>query len=315
MTEKQKAAAERRRRKGYMEYIRRIRREKAKKKKAEAKQKERERIKRQKEREKLKKKRPVGRPKKKGPKKKYKKKKTVKKNPVGRPYIGAFNYKIISCRNGKQNKLIGKYRSIEDAYDAFNVLIRNDENVILPTLLTGEDKLFNSIDEYILIEKNPDKDSNLLRNEYGKLVEHRVDKDGWIIIDKQRYNKEETFWVYGFNNKNERKTFLWIYENLILTDIETCFDFKRLIIYKNKLVIKSDSDTIDMVICKNESDSIRLYNKIEEYIKRDKIKQVLFLGNLSKLSDRRRKLEDEIMELTGWDRRKVQMKATKYHLK
>lgn len=316
MTEKQRAAAERRRLKGHREYIRRLRREKAKKKKAEEKKKERERIRLQKEREKLKKKRPVGRPKKRGPKRKRKKKAQNKvSKPVGRPYMGQYIYKIVSCRNGKQNKFIGKYRTIEEAYEVLNALKREDENIILPILLTGEDKLFNSIDEYILIEKTDGKSTSLLRNEYGKLVEHKVDKNGWVIIDKYRYKREETFWVYGYCNKSDRKTFIWIYENLIISNIETHFDFKRIMIYKNKLIIKDDSESINMVICKNESDSIRLYNKIEEYIRRDKIKQVLFIGNYSQISEKRKSLEKEIMELTNWPIRKVQMKTTKYHLK
>lgn len=315
MTEKQKAAAERRRVKGYKEYVRRIRKEKNKKKKEEAKQKEREKKKAEKEREKLKAKRSVGRPKKRGPKKKRKKNRQIVKNPVGgqrkQPYI----FKIISCRNGVQNRFIGKYRSIEEAYDAFNLLKHEDNFIVFPSSVTGSHKLSNSIDEYILIEKSDSNNSNMLRNEYGKLVEHKVNKSGWVVIDKYRYKREEMFWIYGYDNKSERKPFTWIYDNLILSDIETRFDFKRVVIYKNKLLIKDDSDTIEMVICKNESDAIRLYNKIEEWVKRDKIKQILFMGNCSKLSERRRKLEEEIMELTGWPKRKVQMKATKYHLK
>ena len=37
-----------------------------------------------------------------------------------------FIYKIISCRNGTQNKFVGRYRTIEEAYDAFEELKRND---------------------------------------------------------------------------------------------------------------------------------------------------------------------------------------------
>ena len=182
-------------------------------------------------------------------------------------------------------------------------------------MVTGEDKLVNSIDEYILIEKKPNKDNSILRNEYGKLVEHKVNKDGWIVIDKHRYKREELFWVYGYDNKSDRKTFTWIYDNIVLSNIDMAFHFKRILIYKNKLIIKDDSDSIEMVICKNESDAIRFYNKVEEWIERDKIKQILFIGNFSKISDRRKKLEEEIIELTGWSKKKVQMKGTKYHLK
>ena len=208
-----KAAFERRRRKGYEAYLKRKHKEMAEREREEKKRKEKERKKKEKERLKRleeKKKRPVGRPKKRGPKKKRKKK--IEKIPqkVGPKFQKPYSYKIISCRNGVQNKFIGRYRDIKEAYDVFNALKTKDNNVIFPSNITGIHQIENSIDEYILIEKNEDKTSTLLRNEYGKFVEQTTNKNGWIIIDKFRYKREEEFWVYGYNSKNDRKTFLWI---------------------------------------------------------------------------------------------------------
>ena len=129
-----------------------------------------------------------------------------------------------------------------------------DNNVIFPSNITGIHQIENSIDEYILIEKNEDKTSTLLRNEYGKFVEQTTNKNGWIIIDKFRYKREEEFWVYGYNSKNDRKTFLWIYNNLIISDLYDNLDFKRIFLYKNKIVIKNDANEIDLVLCKDESE-------------------------------------------------------------
>ena len=313
-----KAAFERRRRKGYEAYLKRKHKEMAEREREEKKQKEKERKKKEKERLKRlkeKKKRPVGRPKKRGPKKKRKKK--IEKIPqkVGPKFQKPYSYKIISCRNGVQNKFIGRYRDIKEAYDVFNALKTQDNNVIFPSNITGIHQIENSIDEYILIEKNEDKTSTLLRNEYGKFVEQTTNKNGWIIIDKFRYKREEEFWVYGYNNKNDRKTFLWIYNNLIISDLYDNLDFKRIFLYKNKIVIKNDANEIELVLCKDESDAVRFYNKTEEWIKRDKIKQVLFMGDYSSISDRRRKLEDELIALTGWTKKKVQMKNNTYYRK
>ena len=313
-----KAAFERRRRKGYEAYLKRKHKEMAEREREEKKRKEKERKKKEKERLKRlkeKKKRPVGRPKKRGPKKKRKKK--IEKIPqkVGPKFQKPYSYKIISCRNGVQNKFIGRYRDIKEAYDVFNALKTQDNNVIFPSNITGIHQIENSIDEYILIEKNEDKTSTLLRNEYGKFVEQTTNKNGWIIIDKFRYKREEEFWVYGYNNKNDRKTFLWIYNNLIISDLYDNLDFKRIFLYKNKIVIKNDANEIELVLCKDESDAVRFYNKTEEWIKRDKIKQVLFMGDYSSISDRRRKLEDELIALTGWTKKKVQMKNNTYYRK
>ena len=313
-----KAAFERRRRKGYEAYLKRKHKEMTEREREEKKRKEKERKKKEKERLKRlkeKKKRPVGRPKKRGPKKKRKKK--IEKIPqkVGPKFQKPYSYKIISCRNGVQNKFIGRYRDIKEAYDVFNALKTQDNNVIFPSNITGIHQIENSIDEYILIEKNEDKTSTLLRNEYGKFVEQTTNKNGWIIIDKFRYKREEEFWVYGYNSKNDRKTFLWIYNNLIISDLYDNLDFKRIFLYKNKIVIKNDANEIDLVLCKDESDAVRFYNKTEEWIKRDKIKQVLFMGDYSSISDRRRKLEDELIALTGWTKKKVQMKNNTYYRK
>ena len=313
-----KAAFERRRRKGYEAYLKRKHKEMAEREREEKKRKEKERKKKEKERLKRlkeKKKRPVGRPKKRGPKKKRKKK--IEKIPqkVGPKFQKPYSYKIISCRNGVQNKFIGRYRDIKEAYDVFNALKTQDNNVIFPSNITGIHQIENSVDEYILIEKNEDKTSTLLRNEYGKFVEQTTNKNGWIIIDKFRYKREEEFWVYGYNSKNDRKTFLWIYNNLIISDLYDNLDFKRIFLYKNKIVIKNDANEIELVLCKDESDAVRFYNKTEEWIKRDKIKQVLFMGDYSSISDRRRKLEDELIALTGWTKKKVQMKNNTYYRK
>jgi hypothetical protein len=74
-------------------------------------------------------------------------------------------------------------------------------------------------------------------------------------------------------------------------------------------VIKHDDEPIDFIICKNISDSIRFYNLLEEWCKKNR--QVFFLGSYSKISDKRRELEAELIELTGWDKLKIQSPSTR----
>lgn len=303
--------------KGLERYYKKLRKQKekrlAKEKEKKEKEKERRRIKREKEKEKKKHKKRVGRPRKTGPKINYykrKKKLLEKQNKANLPIVKPeFKYQIISCLNGQQKRFVGKYKTSEEAYEVFEKLRNENNNIIFPTLLRGDTYLDNSIDEYILIEKS-NKENTLLRNEYGKLVEQQLNIDGWIIIDKFRYQIEETFWVYGYDNRSDRKTFQWIYENLIINDIEFKYDYKRILVYKNKIIIKHDNNPIDLIFCKDPSDAIRFYNKLEEWIKKDKIKQVFFIGDYSEISDKRKRLEDEIIQLTGWPRAKVQMKGT-----
>lgn len=270
-------------------------------------------IKRKRKKKTIKKKRKVGRPKKRGPKKKRKRRKKILKKR-GRKKLPPFNFKIVSCRNGNQNKLIGKYRSIQDAYCDFNELKKQNDNLIFPVSTTGTNKLKNSIDEYVLIEKN-NNESSILRNEYGKLVEHKTNQEGWSIIDKFRYSKEEKFWVWGFDKRSERKTFIWIFQNILIDGIETKYDHKQVLTYKNKVIIKTSEDYMDIIFCKTETDAINFYNLLERYVKKYKKKQIFFIGDFSKISKQRAKLEEKIMEMTGWTKKRVQMKNMSYFLK
>lgn len=306
MRKKIKDKIEKARRDGYRAYLKRKRAEI----KEREKEKEREKKRLKKEKELLKKqknKKKPGRHKKPGPKPKRK-----KKLPPKEPKLKVtYNYKIISCRNGIQNKYVGKYKTIQDAYDVFNEL-KEHSNPEFPALISNDGAIENSIDEYVMIEKS-DEENSLLRNEYGKLVEQKTNLDGWIIIDKFRYYKEETFSVFDYNFRTERKTFSWIYDNIVLDGIDTKFDFKRIIMYKNKIIVKDDNDYIDLIICKCYSDSIRFYNLLQEKTKKDKNKQILFLGDVGSLGphdEKRTKIESEIQERTGWPLSKVRLKAT-----
>lgn len=256
-------------------------------------------------------------------KRKYKKKPGKHKKPgpkpkkkvivpkVPRPKV-EYNYKIVSCRNGVQNKFIGKYKTIEDAYDHFKYL-KEHNDVIFPVEATNFNTLENSIDEYVLIEKS--NEESIMRNEFGKLVEQVTNQEGWRVLDKCRYKKEETFGVYGFNVRNDRKTFEWIYYNLLYLNINSRLDFKRVFTYKNKVIFKDDNSYLDIVFCKCPSDAVRMYNLLQTWVKRDKSKQIIFLGDCSERGERKKKLEQELMEFTGWSKKKIQMSSTSYYNK
>ena len=308
-----KANFEKRRRAGYERWLKKKHKEMEKRKKKEEEEKEKKRLK--KEQEKLKpkpKKRKVGRPKKRGPKKKRKSraKKVYKPRKV-------WDYKIISFHNGKQCGFHGKFYDPKDAYKKVKELLAESSKVVFPKMVENNEILGSSRYEYIILEKNRDGSKTNLeqRNEFGKMVEQRLNTDKWVILDKFSYNIEETFWVWGFNPNTERKTFQWIYENIVSAGIETKYDLKRIFLYKNKILVKDDDNEMDMILCKTQSDSVRFYNLIEEWNKKTRNKQIFMMGSLNLPGDRKRKIEDEIMEMTGWTREKVQQSSTKKHQK
>ena len=256
---------------------------------------------------KRKKKRGRGRPKKRGPKKK---KKYISKKPKVSK-MKKYDYKIVSVSNGRQDKYIGKYYSLEKAYEEFKHLQTNNSNVIFKKRYTNYIGIKECKYEYLLLKKNRNNDlgNNMLRNEFGKLIEHISTNPKWVIYDKCEKLVEETFWIYGMCPKTDRKTFEWIYENLIVNRLITDYDIERILIYKNKIVIKYDDKTMNIIFCKNKSDAIRFYELLKVWCK--KHKQVFFIGSYDKLSDKRRELEQEIMDYTGWNKLKIQRSTTR----
>lgn len=252
-----------------------------------------------------KKKRKVGRPKKRGPKKKRIRRKiikTVKPRPV-------VDYKIITTLNGKQNGYIGFYQTYADAYSKLQELIKANDEIVFPRKYLNSGVINLSKDEYLILEKNRygDKEDGLLRNEYGKIIKHKIiNNTKWIIREKAIRLIEETFWVYGYDPKADRKTYQWIFNDLLIGNLETQYDIIRILVYKNKLIIKYDSKPISMIMCKNKSDAIRLYNKISEDVRNNKLKQIVCVGACNVICEARKELEKDIIELTGWNKRKIQ---------
>lgn len=294
-------------------------REKLKKKKERERKKEKEKLKKlkKKEREKLKKmnapkKRRVGRPRKIGRKKKWKRKKVPK--PRIYKKLPPFCYKIIKCTNHRQRGIVGKYRTKEAAYEVFYGMKKNPNQVVFPkTFYAGDSVAKNYINEYVLITTENVKGNLSYRDEYGKVVEAVSDNDKWVIVDKFKYETEETFWVFGYDKISDRKTYTWIYDNILLSNLETNYDYKRVMCFLNKIVIKDDYGNIDMIICKCENDAVKMYNMMYKAVKKEKIRQIIFCGDYSAISEKRRRLVNELIDLTGWNKYKLCMKNQTFY--
>ena len=135
-----------------------------------------------------------GRKKKRGPKKKTPPKVYKPRNK--------WNYKVVSCRNGNQhmNGFFGAFNELKDAYAKVEKLLEESKKVVFPKKLVGTRGYDDCVDEYLILErKSGEGETTLLRNEFGKLVEHKTNTKKWVIFDKFRYYTEETFWVYGYD--------------------------------------------------------------------------------------------------------------------
>lgn len=221
---------------------------------------------------------------------------------------------ILITSHKKNIEKLYQYNIVSKVYKKFNEIIKeNEEKIEFPVKYISNKNIsrgtIESDYEILLVKIKKDGDTiTQLRNEYGQMVDHIiVDDDKWIIIDKHIYYKEETFWVYGFNPKTQRKDFNFILNQMILLNVNNKNYFRRVLVFKNKLIIQYDND-IDMVICKNKEDAIRLYNELEIRIKKEKIRNIFFNGMVSKSN--RDWMIETIMNKTGWGKQKVVREKT-----
>lgn len=221
-------------------------------------------------------------------------------------------YHIIITRDNKQVEFIGFFRKESKANAKFHQLVKESEKVKFPVRFININRSITEANyEIVLIKYKEDGESQttLLRNQYGEFVEHETNNENWIVYDKAPYYKEETFWVYGFHPLIQRKNFDFIFENLVKPKAIKKDTMLNVMVYKNKLLLET-TNNLDLIICKNHSDCVRLYNTIEEESKKSKIKYILFNGDWN-TRDKGKIIVNKIKKLTNWSDLKIKRNSTR----
>lgn len=250
-----------------------------------------------------------GRKKKRGPKK--------KKIQKPHPYRGFKRpYHIITTINGNQ---------IDDIYTAVNIKYalnkmrklqeEFNKNIVFPVKFVSNHnvKTFVEADyQLVLIKKKEgiETKEGKIKDEYGGFIDCTTNNDKWLFVEAMPYQVEETFWVYGYNPKRQRKNIGFIIDNILLYNPNNKYYFKEVVVFKNKLLIDS-VEKMEMIICKNHIDSIRLYNFIENFVKEKKLKYVMFAGDINKNMYSYSNWFDKIKKLTNWTDRKIKKNTTR----
>lgn len=212
-------------------------------------------------------------------------------------------YHIIETSNGKQIKNVYNCASEVLVNKKFKELIEENKKIRFPVKYINIGKLVDAHYELFIIKRNDnDNKQTKLKDENGKIINFQTNDENWVIYDREDYDKEETFWVYGYHPVFQRKDFKWIYDNLISNNNEKN-SLKQILIFRNKLLISTTYE-LNMILCKNESDCIRLYNELEKEIEKNKIKYVYFVGD-GYHSYLKKNWFNKIKELTGWDDLKI----------
>lgn len=257
--------------------------------------------------------------KKRGRHKKPGKKHTPKKR--GRSWQEGWDFKIIKCTFNKQDEFVGVFHDLTEANEVIKIIEEQNSQVEIPVKYVNSSRLSKDIynnteyvSEYLILKKirtDDDRRPSKLRDEYGRLVVHTTNSEKWNIYDKIPCLKEEKFWVYGYNPQSNRKTGRWIYENLVISEFEQDeYMTIQMYAYKNKVIFRYDAERIRFVVCKNQSDAIRLYNYINTTTQKNKVRKIYFMGQLTSYSDTGKKIIHQIADLTGWSLEKIRQKAT-----
>jgi hypothetical protein len=217
------------------------------------------------------------------------------------------NYRIILTKNGKYKKTLHKCKKETTSYANFNK-IKIENNVYFEkkyincnSIIPVEYKI------YVVKDYEETDEPRLVRNKVGKLVYENPLFGIWTVLHDSLYKVEETFWVYGYDKRNDRKTIKDII-GLLVKGMNNPKKVKQIVVVNNKLLIHVE-DQLDMVICKCKSDAQRLHHALSDAASSNKIKNLLFMGTANK------KMCGDYYQIihkhTGWDYTKIWRTTTR----
>lgn len=222
-------------------------------------------------------------------------------------------YSIVHTNHCKIKNVLDNCRTKTEAYKSYKKLLAdNKREVVFPVRYNNEKDIIVPSDHEILLVKYKeffDEKQSMVRGDDGEYVMYEADSDEWLILERDNYNVEETFWVYGYHPRMGRKTFSWILENLLLNDTKNKDAFKTVCVYNNKVLIECNGK-LDIVTCKNRNDSARMFNMMESVAKKNKCRYIIFMGDI-RYSKFKGEWEKKIAKLTGWNDKKIKRASTR----
>jgi len=216
-------------------------------------------------------------------------------------------YRVVLLSNGEYKKTLHRSKKRETSFIKFHK-IKEENKVLFPKKTINNDTIRPVKYEICVTKITEEGDSfRILRDDYGKLYTEKPLGD-WTILASSDYNIEETFWVFGLNNKTERPTVSEIIKRLMV-GIHTKNISKQIIVVHNKLIIYNEQQ-FDMVICKNLEEAQRLHHTLAKICQKQKIKNLLFMGTATPATVTR--MYALIHEKTGWPYTKIHRTSTRH---
>jgi hypothetical protein len=224
------------------------------------------------------------------------------------------SWKIVLVNRKKLITDVLYTRDKDQAIQKFNkILFDNNSNIRLPKkTIVAMHEIYPADYELLLLKgrKDSDPEKILHRNDIGQFEEVKTNNPKWIIYIKEPFLFEETFWVYGYHPRRDRKDYNFILNNILYNNLsKTGAIQKKVILYYNKIVIEDDNENIEIITCKTADESIRLYNEMEKESNLNKIKTIFWAGFAK--GDNKLSTINKIQKKTNWDLRKIRRTSTR----
>lgn len=214
-------------------------------------------------------------------------------------------YRVILIANGKYKKTLHRSKTKETTFMNYH-LLKEKNNVLYPKKFINSNGLKPVKYEICVSKVTEEGDTfRILRDDYGKLYTELPLGD-WTILASAPYEVEESFWIYGYDNKIRPEIGEIVKRLMIGAHAKRMV--KQIIVVHNKLIIYNE-DQFDMVICKNLVDAQRLHHTLSKICKKQKIKSLLFMGTATPATVSR--MYDLILEKTNWKIEKIRRTSTR----
>lgn len=217
-------------------------------------------------------------------------------------------YRTILVGNGKYRKTIHRCMKESTAYTNYNRIKEENEAVVFPKKFVN-DKVIKPVKYEIYLVKDIESDdkNRLVRDDLGRLYEEKAIFDLWTVLESCEYHIEETFWIYGYPSKKDRKSIMDVLR-LVFRDSSDPKSSRQAIVVHNKLVVHNE-ERFDMIVCKNKKDCQRLHHKLHDFAKDNKIKGVVFMGTCAPTNISM--MYDIIHDNTKWPYKKIRRTSTR----
>lgn len=212
-------------------------------------------------------------------------------------------FRIMITEGGGRVRTLSKSRTLLDAYKQYNSYISENKDSVIGckkyiNVNGGKPYDVNTVDFEILLVENVGEGKTYrtsFREEGGKYVESRVvDSDRHVILAKHMWMVPEYYTVYGYNPINDKKSGKWIFDNIVMRDIDK-IDHEMVVLLNQRIVVQRN-DGIDIVTCRYIEDAKNLFNHIRLAAKGKK--NITFVERVPRNLAYR--LNRKIEEKTGW---------------